>query len=87
VTVSHWFKIVTALFLLSLIGQYITQVAIEGETFTHYLGAVLENWQSEAAQLLIQAIGVIGIFAWRDNRQGLDTDVELHRKVDELLRR
>jgi hypothetical protein len=84
--VSLWFKIVLVLFVASLFGQYAFQVWIEGETQTAFIASVLENWQSEYLQLLVQAMGTVGVLAIMDKRKGLDKDVDLHKKVDKILR-
>lgn len=85
--VRKWFWITVVLFLFSWAGQFLTQVALGTDDPMDFAASTFENWQSEFLQIGWQAIGVVGLIAWRDKRKGLDTDVELHRKVDRLLER
>lgn len=89
--------LLAALFVASIIGQFITQAAAftseqaeHGQPFTwgDYLpefgASVLENLQSEWAQLLCQAVIVVAL-ADRLFTRSLDDMRRLERKVDALL--
>jgi hypothetical protein len=91
--------ILAALFVASFIGQFVTQsIAFTAEQAQHgqafewgqflpeFGASVLENLQSEWAQLLVQAV-LISALADRVFRRSLDDHKRLEGKVDELLRR
>jgi len=75
-----WFML--ALFLGSLLGQWLTH---EG-TATEFWNAVLENWQSEMLQLLIQ-VGGLAFLLFAGSPQSKEGNERLEAKVDEVLRR
>ncbi|UJW30547.1 hypothetical protein L3Q67_35925 [Saccharothrix sp. AJ9571] len=96
---AYSFAIITfALFLLSWVGQFVTQL-IEvsnnaeehGQVFTwadfvpQFLSATFENWQSEFLQLVWQAMGLAMLFYWGSS-QSREGDDRLEAKVDALLR-
>ena len=96
---AYSFAIVTvALFLISWIGQFITQMIevsndaeAHGQVFTwaeflpQFLSATFENWQSEFLQLVWQAVGLSMLFYWGSS-QSREGDDRLEAKVDALLR-
>ncbi|GAA3677061.1 hypothetical protein GCM10022267_74960 [Lentzea roselyniae] len=95
---AYSFVLVTfALFLLSWIGQFISQVIEVGnsaaehgssfswsEFFPQFLSATLENWQSEFLQLMWQVVGLAFLYAWGSS-QSRESDDRLEAKIDALL--
>lgn len=96
---AYSFGLVTgALFLVSWIGQFISQVAVVsneasehgqrfswGEFVPQFLASTLENWQSEFLQLVWQAGGLALFYFWGSS-QSRESDERLEAKLDALLR-
>lgn len=91
--------LLAALFVASIAGQFVLQLLeFAGEQAEHgqpfewgqYLPAfgasVMENWQSEWAQLFVQAL-VVSALADRLFRRSLEDQARLEAKVDALLER
>jgi hypothetical protein len=97
---AYSFAVVTGLmFLLAWAGQFVFQLMVatdearsNGEAFAwsrfwpQFLASTLENWQSEALQLVWQTAGLAFLYFWgsSQSREGAD---RVEAKVDELLRR
>src|SRR5215218_9686983 len=95
---AYGFAIVTgALFLISWVGQFISQVVNEtneaeqhGESFTwsdfwpQFFASTFENWQSEFLQLIWQAVGLALLFLWGSS-QSKESDERIEAKIDRLL--
>lgn len=97
---AYSFTLVTALMFvgswgLQLLFQYHVvrdDAAAHGQRFSwpqfwpQFWASTMENWQSEALQLMWQAAGLALLYHWgsSQSREGSD---RLEAKVDELLRR
>jgi hypothetical protein len=95
---AYGFGLVTAaLFLLSWVGQFFTQLmvvrnenadhgqAFEWSDFTaQFLASTFENWQSEFLQLVWQAAGLTLLFFWGSS-QSKESDERIEVKLDRLL--
>jgi hypothetical protein len=95
---AYSFALVTAaLFLLSWIGQFLTQlITVRNESEEHgqpfewsdfmaqFLASTFENWQSEFLQLVWQAAGLTLLLFW-GSAQSRETDERLETKLDLLL--
>jgi hypothetical protein len=76
--------ILFALFLGSLIGQYVYQVVLSGEDLNKFLSAVFENWQSEWIQLFLQALLIQGLGHVLYRKETEDQE-RMERKLDKIL--
>ena len=95
---AYGFGLVTAaLFLLSWVGQFVTQLmvvrnenadhgqAFEWADFTaQFLASTFENWQSEFLQLIWQAAGLTLLLFWGSS-QSKESDERIEVKIDRLL--
>ncbi|SCF14171.1 hypothetical protein GA0074696_2971 [Micromonospora purpureochromogenes] len=96
---AYAFALVTgALFLLSWVGQFFFQLAVEsneasqhGQSFAwseflpQFFASTLENWQSEFLQLVWQAAGLALFYYWGSS-QSRESDERIEAKLDALLR-
>ncbi|MFI7521322.1 DUF6766 family protein [Micromonospora globbae] len=96
---AYAFALVTgALFLVSWIGQFVFQMAVEsneasqhGQSFAwteflpQFFASTLENWQSEFLQLVWQAAGLALFYYWGSS-QSRESDERIEAKLDALLR-
>jgi hypothetical protein len=97
-TTAYGFGLVTgALFLLSWIGQFFTQMVVvrhenvdHGQAFewsdflAQFFASTFENWQSEFLQLLWQAAG-LSVLLWWGSSQSKESDERIEIKLDRLL--
>jgi hypothetical protein len=93
---AYSFGLITgALFLLSWVAQFITQMMVERDHNTQFswsdflpqfLASTFENWQSEFLQLVWQAAGFALFYFW-GSTQSKEGDERIERKVDLLLRK
>jgi hypothetical protein len=74
-----------ALFLASWAGQAVFQVWVDGEDWNQFWASTLENWQSEALQLLLFVV-LTSFLAFKGSPESKDSDDEVQQKLDELLR-
>lgn len=95
---AYGFGLVTgALFLLSWVGQFITQLIVErnesaqhGQVFewadfwAQFFASTFENWQSEFLQLVWQAAGLTLLLFWGSS-QSRESDERIEVKIDRLL--
>jgi hypothetical protein len=95
---AYSFGIVTAaLFLLSWVGQFFTQLAVvrnesaeHGQPFewpdfmAQFFASTFENWQSEFLQLVWQAAGLTLLLFWGSS-QSKESDERIEVKIDRLL--
>jgi hypothetical protein len=95
---AYGFGLVTAaLFLLSWVGQFVTQMMVvrnenadHGQAFewsdfsAQFLASTFENWQSEFLQLVWQAAGLTLLFFWGSS-QSKESDERIEVKIDRLL--
>lgn len=78
--------ILALLFAGSWAGQLVTmQPVIEQQGYAEFWAATFENWQSEMAQLALQAI-LIGAFSNALFRAGQTDLNRIESKIDELLK-
>jgi hypothetical protein len=96
---AYSFGLITlAFFLVSWVGQFIAQVAVEsnearqhGQSFAwsefwpQFFASTFENWQSEFLQLFWQALGLALFYFWGSS-QSKEGDERLEQKIDLLLR-
>ena len=97
-TKAYGFGLVTAaLFLLSWIGQFVTQlITVRNENEAHgepflwgdfmaqFFASTFENWQSEFLQLVWQAAGLTLLLFWGSS-QSRESDERIEVKLDRLL--
>jgi amino acid permease len=76
--------ILFALFLGSLIGHYVYQVVVAGESFAQFMSAVFENWQSEWIQLFVQALLIEGLGHVLYQKKTEDQE-RMERKLNQIL--
>jgi hypothetical protein len=76
--------ILAVLFVGSLLGQYVYQVGIGNESTDQFLAAVFENWQSEWAQLFVQALLIQGLGHVLYKKEKEDEE-RLEAKIDQIL--
>jgi hypothetical protein len=95
---AYSFGLVTvALFLLSWVGQFFTQLAtVRNENEQHgqpfewsdflaqFFASTFETWQSEFLQLLWQAAGLTFLLYWGSS-QSRESDERIEVKIDRLL--
>lgn len=76
--------IIGALFIASLIGQFVFQIVLEGESLAAFGIGVFENWQSEFLQLCVDAILLLALkhHIFRADAEDLE---RIESKLDELL--
>jgi hypothetical protein len=92
-----FFWVTLALFLVSWVGQFISQYFVEmndamdhntafewSNFFTQFLASTFENWQSEFLQLCWQALGLTILLHWGSS-QSREGDDRLEAKVDQIL--
>jgi hypothetical protein len=96
---AYSFGLLTAaLFVLSWVGQFVTQMIAEtneaeqhGQSFQwsdflpQFFASTFENWQSEFLQLLWQAAGLAMFYFWGSS-QSKEGNERLEEKIDLLLR-
>lgn len=96
---AYGFGLVTAaLFALSWIGQFVTQLlvvrndaaehaqAFEWSDFlAQFFASTFENWQSEFLQLVWQAAGLTLLLFWGSS-QSKESEERIEAKVDRLLK-
>lgn len=78
--------ILAVLFLGSLAGQYLFQVAFAKEGLNQFWSAVFENWQSEWIQLFVQALLIQGLGHVLYRKETEDQE-RMEHKLDEVLDR
>lgn len=97
---AYSFLLITAVvFLLAWAGQLVFQLMVahgqadqHGQVFTwaafwpQFWASTLENWQSEALQLLWQTGGLTFLYCWRSPQSPEGND-RIEAKIDEMLRR
>jgi hypothetical protein len=77
--------ILAALFIGSLIGQFVYQVVLGHEDGIQFLAAMFENWQSEWIQLFVQALLIQGLGHVLYKKEAEDQE-RMERKIDTILR-
>jgi hypothetical protein len=76
--------ILAALFVGSVVGQFVYQVALGGEDAIQFLAAVFENWQSEWIQLFVQALLIQGLGHVLYKKETEDQE-RMEGKVDQIV--
>jgi hypothetical protein len=76
--------ILAALFVGSLLGQFVYQVILGDEDTTQFLAAVFENWQSEWIQLFMQALLINALGHVLYKKEAEDQE-RMEQKLDQLL--
>lgn len=98
-TKAYSFALVTgALFVFAWVGQFVAQYfAFRNEEREHgeqfewaqflpeFFTSTLENWQSEALQLVWQVVGLAIFYFWGSS-QSRESDERIEAKLDALLR-
>lgn len=78
--------ILALLFIGSIAAQYLFQVVLGQEDMHKFFASIFENWQSEWAQLFVQAL-LIQALGHVLYRKELEDQERMEGKLDELLKR
>jgi hypothetical protein len=76
--------ILAVLFIGSIAAQYIFQVVRGHGNINQFLSAIFENWQSEWAQLFVQALLIQGL-GHLLYRKEMEDQERIEGKIDQLL--